>query len=1169
MNVEHAIMKPAPASALAGLPETDKFLLGPHRADQQRKLSKQIQEDSENGNRAEVLDDYVDLVSRVEKNLVKALYLLLNDRESKMQILIFERSIRAILIEMTKIHSQRMQKVSRIFAYAKTESVDLDFEQFEELRSETGADKSKLRWVFQEAAFMTGANCEIDENAPFLAGPLYNFDLRKIHNPPAHQLDRVTYGATTYRKQPAVGAGQFERAMASRTIAVKQAGTQAGDKIVAVLSGTEKWYIAKEFDFLMGGIQELATVELMTKWAKIRIPNTRDVEAHGGEFPWAMNEHNVSHAFPWMVPTSKCGAFTSDKGNHCTFSAFDGRVPLSEIGVADQDELRKHVWGDDLTFEANTPGLVLPTDVALACKKLKIGDDEDTEALKKVQIEMVKQTKMPADKLVREEIKNLFSLEYRGATGLSDEETKELCKFKFPIGNWPRVLFAEMTIYEHYSYLCDESWEAKANMQRGRQNVFFLFGVLQKRRAQGLPTFLEIHCPLNKTRVVQLLMVILQTQTLLVLELVEDVVPVRSADRFGPLDHWQDRIDTPSATVREQEQFDVCNRRRVQVGHGVNKWHGLEGAFAKTPYELPVGMPMVERAPDEEIYYRYPTSVSSYMYPLPTSDIAMESKLKPLFITSKSILQIKNDYFDDIRVVMTAKYCIKGEEDDSARMSLEKHGRAMRPLAAALHYGFATDENFSKGTNSAVKADLQQTCKYLLEENPLRIRNIMKKEAPAYLPKQVEEWDEKWLKIKRSASKEFLAQPEDENFNADDVTDEQVLALGGRLEAHAKNNYAVDGDGFNVMLQIMDHEAELTDQEKLFKSVWHRNKFEPIAKSWVDILFALCFGQEEGEKILRDKKFCDIVTVNGASGPDCKMVAHCQAMWTELVGQAAKVKGVVGRKEIRDPKAKKKANADVAAQLTRKKHARSQREIARQKGIVNDPFLDGAERSLEDEFGVAYANDPDEEDPEGELRMGGSEAANPQDEEFLKKVKDLRVDFLRNEEGRKLYEKTQKCFHADLDFIMLHAKALEAGYEDIACGLCDQATGRTKPVWLGASGPQLVYTDMHGTKQKQKACGPCSHLRRKSDGDKHQRYCGADAIYYLRTCPNTGRHCPDEHKHAPGQKIPRKFTLQMTTHGIPECDETGLLCPAVVNEQEAPKDSGLQLYEDNNDMDEL
>lgn len=86
-----------------------------------------------------------------------------------------------------------MQKVSRVVAYAKTESVDLDFEQFEqELRAETGAEKRKLRWVFQEAAFMTGASCAIDENAPFLAGPLYNFDMRKIHNTPALQLDRVT-----------------------------------------------------------------------------------------------------------------------------------------------------------------------------------------------------------------------------------------------------------------------------------------------------------------------------------------------------------------------------------------------------------------------------------------------------------------------------------------------------------------------------------------------------------------------------------------------------------------------------------------------------------------------------------------------------------------------------------------------------------------------------------------------------------------------------------------------------------------------------------------------------------------------------------------------------------------------------------------------------------------
>lgn len=294
------------------------------------------------------------------------------------------------------------------------------------------------------------------------------------------------------------------------------------------------------------------------------------------EFPWAANETLVPKQFPWLRPLSADGKHTSNIGCDFSYSCFDDRVPLKTVGVKSKEELEKKLYGDDLSFETCTVGLCLPSEFALLCQQLGIGTQPTEDALKMVQNHL-KSRNRPDLKLLRSEMSSLFSLQQKSETGLSKEEHEAFCKYVFHVSIWREMVMAEMIIHEHWETLMSPHIEAKGRMEKGRQNAFYLYGLLEEKRKRCEPLVLEVQLQDGRARLCQLFRVSLPNMALQLVCLVEKwpTTERHLQQRWAERDIREYPSPEMSATLPRCDSWDVYKPQLVEIGKGVGKWHGI------------------------------------------------------------------------------------------------------------------------------------------------------------------------------------------------------------------------------------------------------------------------------------------------------------------------------------------------------------------------------------------------------------------------------------------------------------------------------------------------------------------------------------------------------------------------------------------------------------------
>eukprot|EP00392_Amoebophrya_sp_AT5.2_P016289 g16549.t1 len=1022
------------------------------------------------------------------------------------------------------------------------------------------------------------ASIEMDESSPTLVPCMTSYDRRR-------QLQPL----------------EWEKNLAESVDLLRSSQTRHAKKFLTLIMNHDRWYLIGKFNEAVLQGEWKAAMDLMSEWVKARIPNTRDIEAQGGkvnrsalraghkgcmkgEFPWALQERSVPMQFPWLVPTSADGKHTSDLGCNFSCSTLDGREPLSHFRCETVRGMQELLYGTDLSFEANTVGLVLPSEFALLCQQLGIGKQPVRNALEQVQ-EHLKKRKRPDEKLLRAEMTQLFSLKHRSESGLSPQEHQEYCKFVFRVSIWKEMLLAEMVIDEHCLELMNPSKEAKARIERGRQNCFYVYGVWQTKKSRNQPTILEVHTQDGTTRLVQVIRVCLAQMVIMTVNLVEAPV-VQNGDYFAS--RWAKvcpaepvEVVEKSATVPTFETFDVYKATGVNIGHGVGKWRGFNGAF---PKKCPViKMPPMFDVPLGRIdkIFKLPTYDSAYMFPLPSSRASQQSKIASLWCNSDKVSAFVGNFVADLRAVDDATYTLAGEEDNEPRISIGKFSMVHRPLAAAIRHGFALRDDFGAGSNSSTKADVMQTCKYLLEEEPIRIKNILDPELPAFYPSVVSDMDTKWKEIKRSTSKEVVGvdysdadpelEPWEESYNKNGVFMQGVL----------KENLG-DYKEFNRGLASPPDAGldRLNDEEKGLLAVWHRVDF-PIAKDWTELFFALMFGQKDGERILAEQGFYDVKKVDGATGFLAAMFTTCGAFKMKLQEEVTKLAAKPLNKRKKEKIVPDGPRIVQAREASPKLLLKNQNQIAALLGDAYGPFLYDDAKATAKLQGEAEDLLRDEDSQEAGARRA-KEGVDIRSEVFLQKLADAKKEFLETDKGKTQYLKTQQGFHQpDLDFCQLHCESLERGWEEVYCAECEQGVGSARPMWIGGHGPTLQYKTTVSDSLLQIACGPRSHVYREHSGAKFRCFCGwwfqgklyknkgllveqepskfhncarKLATRKLRTCTFTPCKCEPSKKMWETKKITQKHTFT-----------------AAGQEKKSPpkKSKSMKLPDDDVDMDEL
>eukprot|EP00392_Amoebophrya_sp_AT5.2_P019388 g20197.t1 len=1053
-----------------------------------------------------------------------------------------------VMEQQINIQAQRLNKGSRVLMYTTGMGDDLTYKEFKDAaeHAHSKAEQNAMSWMLPESAHCLGTEVKKDYREPMRLCPWGNNI--GAHSPdrkvlPSGEFEVTLPSMTSLERTLEVGPTVFEMQLAERMLMVTESKAPQAKKVAKCLLNVQNWHLCQNFDKLISAGDMNGRKEMLRKWTKIRIPNTKDVETQGGklskaamrshnkgamkgEFPWAVSEHLVPTWVPWLKARDPTGNHVSKVGCPDSFSALDGRQPLSDFDVKTVKELEDHLFGHDKSFERNTIGLVLPTELALAAQQLELGFEPDGDALDKVK-ERLGGRNLPADKLVREELRQLLSLNYRGETGLNPADIKEFNGFTFPISLWPKLFLTEMVVFENYKELCDESEDAKMRLQQGRMHCLYLKGILKQKREKNEPCILELVGAYNKTRIVQLFDVCLQSQTLTTADLPEDEPKPPGFPFFGAPDRdlGEQKFESP-ATSPAAEPYDVYNPHHVQLGQALGKWHGtflkskanafsfdakhsnMSGfptSFANPTPErtMQLGWIKVEIPPPETIKYMIGgCAISSWAFPLPTSACMTNSKLKAPHIVSERITRVQSEKWVDIRVVHGCSYAGSGLLKNRPRICVPKGGCVERPLACAIRHGFATIPEFSAGTGSAVRPDVAQTIKCLLIEEPARIKHIFNENWEAFMPKEVKAMTEGWLEIRRTASKEMFPDRSFRKWNAVDSMPGNDFKE--KLEWTLKPMQEKFGDVFSFEEGLKNPTVDglLSEEEELTLSIWHRVK-KLDAKESTNILFALLYGQKAGGVLLSKLGFYDEVTKDKVAAPCVMIHLACQRMEQLLREEMKKILDKPAtKKKLR---AKHKYNKDEPAKPkapTAKEVRLNHKELKDALGPGFDPFKfmsflrKDAEKKDEEAVDDNASSGPDS--PGGEMRIGSKEVADFDTPELLEKIELAKKEFLGTRKGVEMYKKAQQGFHCELDFCRLHVISVEEGCDEVFCSSCDEKIGETR---------------------KDKA------LKEEQSCDNFHNCARKMAVRKLRTQDGTACTCPAELKKWESIKIAKKHTF--------------------------------------------